>query len=238
MQPGDAVQILACLSVSGVCVSGDRDDTWLSPLSSVELLRLAQMLKGADHYRRLRSEPSSRELAVTMPMPPSRLEQELAASAGRPGGYLTTVGAFTRIAQAARRRLVVLTPFIDADGFLWLRRTFESATWNAQKVLILREADRYAIELSVQHADWIKPMGISIRDYRLAHTPAAGRPLPFETFHAKIVLADDGPAYVGSANFLGSSETLTLETGVLIDGRAARQVARLIDAILRVARDI
>jgi hypothetical protein len=173
-----------------------------------------------------------------MPMAPSRLEQELAASAGRPGGYLTTAAAFTRIAQAAKRRLVVLTPFIDADGFLWLRRTFEAASWKTQKVLILREADRYAIELSVQHADWIKPMGISICDYRLAHPPAAGRPLPFETFHAKIVLADDGPTYVGSANFLGSSEALTLETGVLIEGRAAGQVARLIDAVLRVARAI
>jgi hypothetical protein len=238
MEPGDATQILAGLSIAGVCVSGDRDDCWFSPLSSVELLRLAQLLKGADHYRRMRSEASSLELAVTMPLPPSRLDQELTASAGRPGGYLTTVAAFTRIAQSAKLRLVVLTPFIDAGGFLWLRRTFEAAPWRVQKVLILREADRYAIELSVQHADWIRSMGISIWDYRLAHEQASGRPLLFETFHAKIVLADDGLAYVGSANFLGSSETLTLETGVLIDGRAAGQVARLIDAVLRIARAI
>lgn len=235
---GEAAQILLGLSISGVCRTADGDDSWNSPMSSIELLRLAQMLRGAEHYRRLRTETSSLELAVTMPLAPSRLERELTAAAGRPGGYLTTADAIARIAQAAKRRFVVLTPFIDAGGFLWLKRTFETTARDVQKTLILREADKYTVELSVQHADWLQSMNVSVSDYRVAHDQAAGRPLPYETFHAKIVLADDSPAYVGSANFLGSSETLTLETGVLIHGRAGSQVARLIDAVLRVARPI
>jgi hypothetical protein len=143
IRPGDAAQVLAALSATSVCVTGETEDTWRSQLSTVELVRLAQMLKGADHYRRLRADPSSLELAVTMPLPPSRLEQELSTIAGRPGGYLTTAAAFSRIAQAANRRLVVLTPFIDAGGFLWLRRTFETAASQVEKTLILREADKY-----------------------------------------------------------------------------------------------
>jgi hypothetical protein len=37
--------------------------------------------------------------------------------------------------------------------------------------------------------------------------------LPIETFHAKLIFADDTLAYVGSANLLNSSEGLSLETG-------------------------
>jgi phosphatidylserine/phosphatidylglycerophosphate/cardiolipin synthase-like enzyme len=56
--------------------------------------------------------------------------------------------------------------------------------------------------------------------------------------HAKLVVADDTLAYVGSANLLSSSEELSLETGLLIEGAAAAQVARLVDGVLRVARSL
>jgi hypothetical protein len=70
----------------------------------------------------MRLNPAAIELAVTMPLIPSHLEKELAATLGRPGGFLTTSAAFEWLAQAASRRLVVMTPFIDAGGFRWLRR--------------------------------------------------------------------------------------------------------------------
>ena len=68
----------------------------------------------------------------------------------------------------------------------------------------------------------------------------------------KLVVADDTLAYVGSANLLSSSEELSLETGLLIEGgdspprvygrtlpmAAAAQVARLVDGVLRVARSL
>jgi hypothetical protein len=207
-------------------------------LSSAELLRLAQLLKGAEHYRRLRSPTSSLELVVTMPLSPSVLERELASAAGRPGGYLSTTGAFRRIAQAASRRLVVMTPFIDAGGFHWLRRTLEAVPTNAEKVLILREARAYAVELSVVHGDWLQASKVSVWDYSVVHAEESGRSLPIETFHAKLLLADESLAYIGSANFLGSSETVTLETGVVLEGGGAAQVARLVNGILRVARQM
>lgn len=184
MNAGDAAQVLAGLSLAGVCTA-EGEDSWLSLLSPGELLRLSQMLMGADHYRRLRTETSALELVVTMPLAPSRLEQELAASAGRPGGYLATAAAFARISQAAKTRLVVLTPFIDAGGFLWLRRTLEAASRSVQKILILRDADRYAIDLSVEQADWLRALDVSVRDYQLAHSAGSGRALPFETFHPR-----------------------------------------------------
>jgi hypothetical protein len=52
----------------------------------------------------MRLNPATIELAVTMPLVPSHLEKELAATLGRPGGFLTTSGAFARLAQAASHR--------------------------------------------------------------------------------------------------------------------------------------
>jgi phosphatidylserine/phosphatidylglycerophosphate/cardiolipin synthase-like enzyme len=81
-------------------------------------------------------------------------------------------------------------------------------------------------------------MQVSVRDYHLSHAATAGRALPIETLHAKLIVADETLAYVGSANLLSSSEGLSLETGLLVEGGAAAQVARLVDAVLRVARSL
>jgi hypothetical protein len=140
--------------------------------------------------------------------------------------------------QSASRRLVVMTPFIDADGFRWLRRVFEATRADCEKIVVLRNTDQYTVELGVQHADWLHALQVSVRDYHLSHAAATGRALPIETFHAKLIVADDTLAYVGSANLLNSSEGLSLETGLLVEGSAAVQVARLVDAVLRVARSL
>jgi phosphatidylserine/phosphatidylglycerophosphate/cardiolipin synthase-like enzyme len=235
---GHAAQVLAGLAVAGVCASAAMEDSWDCGYASAELLRLAQVLNGAEHFRRMRLNPAVTELAVTMPLAPSHLEKELASAAGRPGGYLTTSAAFLRLAQAASRRLVVMTPFIDGSGFRWLRRVFEATQGDCQKIVILRDADKYTAELSVEHADWLRALHVSVRDYHLSHDVSAGRTLPIETFHAKLLLADESLAYVGSANLLNYNEEVTLETGLLVEGAAAAQVARLVEGILRVARSL
>jgi phosphatidylserine/phosphatidylglycerophosphate/cardiolipin synthase-like enzyme len=131
-----------------------------------------------------------------------------------------------------------MTPFIDTDGFRWLRRVFEATRTDCEKIVVLRNTDRYTVELGVQNADWLQALQISVRDYHLSHAAITGRALPIETFHAKLIVADDTLAYVGSANLLNSSEGLSLETGLLVDGSAAVQVARLVDAVLRIARPL
>ena len=219
-------------------LAGATDNSWLCEYAPSELKRLVQVLSGADHFRRMRLNPAAIELTVTMPLLPSHLEKELASTSDRPGGFLTTSAAFSRLAETASRRLVVMTPFIDASGFRWLRRVFETTRTNCQKIVVLRNTDQYTVELGIQHADWLRAMQVSVRDYHLSHSAAEGRALPIETFHAKVVVADDRLAYVGSANLLTSSEGLSLETGLLVEGRAAAQVARLVDAVLRIARTL
>lgn len=238
IDPGDAVPVLAGLATVGICAKTLAPDHWISLQAPAELIRLAVILRGADHYRRLRLEAVSVELAVTMPLAPSRLEPELGSTAGRPGGYLPTNDAFLRVARAAQKRLVVMTPFLDARGFGWLKAVMQTASPGTQKVLVLRDADKYAVELGVHQNDWIVGAGIVVCDYHLPHSHDSGRALPVETFHAKILLADNTLAYVGSANVLGSGNGTSLETGVLVDGAAAQQVARLVEAVVRVARPL
>ena len=222
--------------MTGICRAAFAEDSWQCAYSPVELLRLANVLNGAEHFRRMRFTPANVELAVTMPLVPSYLEKELAASLGRPGGFLSTGAAFTRIAQTATKRLVVMTPYIDASGFRWLRRIFKSTTSGCQRIAILRNAQRYAVDLSVQHAEWLRTLEVEVRDYHVSHDASVKRTLPIETFHAKIVVADEQIAYVGSANLLSSSESISLETGFIVEGQPAVQVARLVDGVLRVAR--
>ena len=69
-------------------------------------------------------------------------------------------------------------------------------------------------------------------------TRPLGGALPIETFHCKIIVADDTLAYVGFANLLGSSEAVSLETGLVVEGQPALQVSRLIGGVLRVARPL
>ncbi len=236
LEPGDVQQVLQGLEIAGVCVRQEGGEEWCTSVNKAELERLAALLRGAEYFRRLRLDAKNLELVVTMPMAPSRLAEELPGSPGRPGDYLPTANALLRIAAAAEDRLLVMMPFIDSRGFLWLKQVFEGARASTQKILILRNVEEYVVELSVHHADWLREMKVAIWDYHVAHD--RGRALPLETFHAKIVLADSGLAYVGSANILGSGEGTSLEAGVLVDGRAAGQVSRLVDGVLRVARRV
>ena len=234
--PGDAIQILSGLSIAGVCVRTATGEAWRSPLAATELRRLAVLLRGAEHYRRLRLDASRTELAVTMPIKPSYLEAELSSLPGRPGGYMSTSEAFLRVSQAATSRLVVMTPFIDQHGFEWLRRVLGTTPSGVEKVVVLRDIDRYAAEVAVHHAAWLHALEVSVRDYHLSHSGKEGRALAVETFHAKIILADERLAYVGSANMLGSGDGASLEAGVLVDGRAVVQIAGLVNGVLRIAR--
>jgi phosphatidylserine/phosphatidylglycerophosphate/cardiolipin synthase-like enzyme len=81
------------------------------------------------------------------------------------------------------------------------------------------------------NASEIAALGITSFDYTL---DAVGG---FETFHAKVALADSEFAYVGSANMTMFSRH-SMELGVLVEGRAARVVANVIRAVTKVAHPI
>jgi phosphatidylserine/phosphatidylglycerophosphate/cardiolipin synthase-like enzyme len=70
--------------------------------------------------------------------------------------------------------------------------------------------------------------------YAIAHDPALRTPI-IETFHAKILLADDERAYIVSANVNRWSRDVSMECRVIITGPCVRPVATLVDAMISVA---
>jgi hypothetical protein len=168
---------------------------------------------------------------VTLPPEPSSVAAELQRISGSSFTVLTdTKDAFLHLAQRARDRLVVMTPFIDASGAGWASDIFE-ATSAKRRELILREVSQ--LDACGSNAERLRKSITHIHEYTLLHE-RANNPPSVETFHAKIVLADGIAAYVGSANFLYRSREVNLECGFLLEGDAVAPVAVLVEAVLNI----
>jgi hypothetical protein len=166
---------------------------------------------------------------VTLPREPSRIGLELQAAAGASFTTLTaTQEAFSHLASRAQHRLVVLTPYIDAAGASWAATLF-SATDASERILIVRGASQLGDCGSA--GERLRGIATHIYDYSFQSTDEDGREV-WETFHAKIVLADSAAAYVGSANFLYRSREMNLECGLLLEGDAVAPVGVLVSALL------
>lgn len=144
-------------------------------------------------------------------------------------GLVSSDEAFDRIADAAVNTLTVLTPFLNKDGLEYVVSLFRRSR-AGQKILVVR---RYggALARASERIEELSQLGVDVRNYTL--------PLPkgFETFHAKVVLADQDLAYVGSAN-MTRFERRSMELGVLVDGKAARVVASVVRAVEIVAERV
>lgn len=173
-------------------------------------------------------------LVVTLPQRPSKLEHALATIT--PDGFpalTATHEAFTHLARRSKKRLVVITPFIDEPGVEWASQLFRGTT-APERILVVRSLE--AMEAKAPGAaSRLRDLTTEVLEYQIRH-PAGLRALPIETFHAKIVMADGAAAYVGSANLLHSPYEFTLECGFIIEGPAVAQVVDLVEAILTVSR--
>jgi hypothetical protein len=155
----------------------------------------------------------------------------LAASAGASFTTLTdTRDAFLHLARTAKKRLVIMTPYIDRAGAEWACDLFE-ATTAEQKILVLRGA--HQLGSCGAAGSTLQDCATRILDYALVHRTDDGSE-HLETFHAKVVLADGVAAYVGSANLLYRSREANLECGFLLEGDAVAPVAVLLEAVLSV----
>jgi phosphatidylserine/phosphatidylglycerophosphate/cardiolipin synthase-like enzyme len=178
--------------------------------------------------------PSAKaRFVVTLPPEPSRVGEQLQKLAGASFTTLTdTQDAFLHLAQRARHRLVIMTPYIDSLGAGWAADLF-AATAAENKVLVLRGSSQ--IDDCGTAGQRLRQLASQIFDYSLAGVHPNGQSY-LETFHAKIVLADGAAAYVGSANFLYRSRETNLECGFLMEGDAVAPVAVLVEALLNVFR--
>lgn len=199
--------------------------------------RLAYALRSIAHYRaNVHRDTSTAQVVLTKPAAPSALEEALGNKGWRLAALEQTDRAFHAMAQLASDRLVVMTPFLDVKGALWLRELLSLARPGVQRVLILRYLDEPE---RADHpkgfgalASWLEQEHIAVFSYAMPRQAGRGS----ETFHAKVVLCDRERAYVGSANLTSASLEFSMEMGVLVQGKAAEEVALVVDAVLAVAR--
>lgn len=168
-------------------------------------------------------------VVVTIPKRPCRFESAL-SEINDSGVLIETSETFLHLSRRAEGRLVVVSPFLDADGLEWVSALFE-ATRASDRALVCRHFDH----LTPPYRRRLAAGGVSVYEYLLTRDHGGPGSRAYETFHAKIVLADQVAAYVGSANFLRSSKELALECGVLLEGQAVKQVHDVVESILLIS---
>lgn len=198
--------------------------------------RIAFALNAIGYYQTaVHQDATVSQIVLTKPPRPSTLEEKLAELGWRTSDIEPTDHAFISVVQSAQNRVVVMTPFFDGKGAAWLRELFSHTKPGVQRVLILRSLENptwkdYPIGYDAI-ASWLKSENVRVFNYSIPRVAGGGR----ETFHAKVVLSDRNIAYLGSSNLNAASLEYSMELGVVLEGKAAADVAVVIDAVLAAA---
>jgi phosphatidylserine/phosphatidylglycerophosphate/cardiolipin synthase-like enzyme len=186
---------------------------------------LASFLHGVAAMVDLRPERGTFRSVVTPPPEPSAFSTALARTGLARADLVETADAMFNVASSARRSLIVLTPFANVSGLAFVADLFRRSA-ASERVLVIRHRSARGAYAACQSE--LASLGIDVRDYTVAHDNG------YETFHAKVVLADNARAYVGSANMLHYARH-SLELGVLLEGRGVEVLAAAVRAIVSCA---
>lgn len=200
--------------------------------------RLAFALNAVEYYQRsVHRDATTVQVVLTKPPRPSVLEQKLSQLGWRTIDLEATEHAFHGLVRAAQRRVVVLTPFFDGKGAVWLQKLLSYVAPGVERILVLRsleDVNRQDYPAGFDLLEpWLKQESIRVFNYSISRT-SGGR----ETFHAKAVLCDRASAYLGSSNVNAASLEHSMEMGVVLHGRAAAAVADVVDAVLAAATEL
>lgn len=213
--------------------------SWKTAGSQEALLRIGQALEAISFYMsKVHQDETSVQVVLTKPRRPNQLEESLANRGWKAAQVEPTDEAFVRLATVASQRLVVCSPFFDSSGAQWLQRLFGATKPGVERVLVLRylSAPGHGSYPSGYPAlvPWLRGHNVKVFDYGLPRPDMRS----WESFHAKVVLADEQFAYVGSSNLNAASLDYSMEMGALLQGRAAADVATVVRAVLDVATKV
>jgi len=226
--------LLRAMETAGLvrAVAGYR---WERVSDEQTLRHLTPLLAAVSFYRRsAHRDRTTAEVVVTRPGEPSALESALAECGFATGLMEVTSEAFGDLATSATNTLTVMTPFLDVHGGKWLGQLLKRTKDTVKRTVILRHTTSpkhpsYPVGIEALRSS-MGNLPIEVLDY-LIQKPVGG----YETFHAKVILADDSYAYVGSANMNRASLEYSMELGVLLRGDAARKISQIVDAIKTIA---
>lgn len=190
---------------------------------------LSSFLAGAAAMREAAMGEAESIAVVTLPGAPSAISKVLPSEGPIHASMERTDDEIGRIARSAVTSLTIMSPFVNRGGAEFAMRMFNESQAK-QKTLITRLAGSTGRAVKPLLLD-LATSGVQVLDYML---PAGEG---YETFHAKVVLADGDLAYVGSAN-LTQYDRHSMELGIIVKGRAARAVAALVRSVERIARPV
>jgi len=201
-----------------------------------ELAKVSVAFSAIDHYKAVvHRDETEAQVILTSPARSNGLETQLQASGWHTADIEPTDRAFQSLVRGARECVLVMTPFLDARGADWLRELFSQVREGVAIQLVLRSLeDPTRADYPVGYAllrPWLAARRVSVFNYSIPRDGGGGR----ETFHAKVILADRDSAYVGSANLTAASRDYSMEMGVVLHGKAARQISAVLDAVIRAA---
>ncbi|MCS6762808.1 MAG: hypothetical protein MO853_00865 [Candidatus Protistobacter heckmanni] len=105
-------------------------------------LHLAFAFYAVEHYRSsVHRDATEAQVVLTKPPRPSVLEQKLSVLGWRTTELEPTEHAFHNMVRAARRRVVVMTTFLDYTGEAWLQDLLSYVTPGVERMLILRSLE-------------------------------------------------------------------------------------------------
>lgn len=194
--------------------------------------QLAPLLRGAHLYRSgVHRDENLVEVVLTKPPTPSQVSLQLESMLSGGWGLRDTKQLLPAIAESARTSFTVMTPYLDEVGADIVLNVFKRANV-PDSCLILRatpEGDAPPGLADIRTA--LYQLSVAVLNFRLDRPDASGN----ETFHAKVVLADDASAYVGSSNMHKWSFEYSLELGLHVRGRAAARIADILRAVRTVS---
>ena len=228
-------EILRVLANMGLLVAaGTR---WIpAPGFHAQATELCTAFGAIDHYlEHVHRDATEAQVVLTRPTQSIALGRELAEAGWRTAGTEETERAFMTLVQRATWRVVVMTPFLDERGASWLRELLAAVAPGIDIILVLRSLEDpgrsdYPKGFPLLR-NWLRERGASVYNYSLPSAAGSTR----ETFHAKVILADAEFAYVGSANVTAASREHSMEMGVVVKGRAAAEIAVVVDAAIKSA---
>lgn len=237
LSAGQEPSVLGCLrTAEKLGIIREIDAGWQMAKAPENLKRLGELLEAVGYYKsEAHHDDNTVSVVLTRPGHPSRLEAELENLGWKTASLELTEEAFLSLAANAKEHLVVMTPFLDLVGARWLISLFERTAPEVKRRLILRYLGMPAHPSYPTGYDAIaaalSEIGVEVFDYALTRENANG----YETFHAKVVLADRAMAYVGSSNMNKASLEHSMEMGVVVEGKAAQHISRVLDTIMKVA---
>ena len=190
------------------------------------------MLRGVQIYlEKVHRDDDKVAVVFSKPAEPSKLMEALKSSLDGTWRLVPTGEMLADLALRATKRFTVMTPFVDDYGAAKVVELLRETAPSVERRLIVRNGLPEAL---TNVATELLALNVRVYDFRLSKDV----PGEHETFHAKVIMADDGECYVGSSNMTKWSFEYSLELGFNVRGKSARRVSKLLDAVVSLSHEV